>query len=103
MSRYRGAVAEPVVGPDIGGLHLDDLGTLEKRLAELADFAALRCGHSPLSAEPFEVSIRKHIEELEELLRECDAKIIFEHAVRDGTGQELQERIEAALGFGLEK
>ena len=40
------------------------------------------------------------IAELEALLREIDAKVIFEAAVGDGTGNDLQERVEAALGIG---
>lgn len=42
----------------------------------------------------------RRIAELEALLREIDAKIIFETAVMDGSGRDLQERIEAALGIG---
>ena len=38
------------------------------------------------------------IAELEALLREIDAKVIFETAVHDGN--DLQERVEAALGIG---
>lgn len=41
------------------------------------------------------------IAELEELLREIDAKIIWESAVRDGTGQELEARVERALGISV--
>lgn len=40
------------------------------------------------------------IAELESLLREIDAKVVFETAVADGTGNDLQRRIEAALGIG---
>jgi len=43
---------------------------------------------------------RLRIAELEALLREVDAKVIFESCVMDGTGNDLQERIEAALGIG---
>ncbi len=41
------------------------------------------------------------IAELEALLREIDAKVIFEAAVSDGTGPDLQERVEATLRIGL--
>lgn len=43
---------------------------------------------------------RDHVAELEALLREVDAKVVFETAVTDGTGNDLQQRIEQALGFG---
>lgn len=45
-----------------------------------------------------EVAI-KRIAELEALLREVDAKIVFETSVIDGTGNDLQRRVEAALGI----
>jgi hypothetical protein len=35
---------------------------------------------------------------LEALLREVDANVVFETAIHDGTGRDLQERIEQALG-----
>lgn len=42
------------------------------------------------------------IAELESLLREIDRKVIFETSVMDGTGTDLQERIEAALRSGVQ-
>lgn len=37
---------------------------------------------------------------LEDVLREIDRKVIFETSVRDGSGSDLQERIEDVLGIG---
>jgi len=39
----------------------------------------------------------ERIAELEALLREIDAKVVFESAVMDGTGSDLQDRVERAL------
>jgi len=50
-------------------------------------------------AEP----LRQRIADLEALLREIDKKIVFETAVMDGTGRDLQERVEAALRIGRGK
>ena len=44
--------------------------------------------------------LRKRIVEIEGLLREIDKKVVFETSVLDGSGPDLQERIEATLGIG---
>jgi len=45
----------------------------------------------------------KRIADLEALLRDIDRKIVFETAIMDGTGRDLQERVEAALRIGRGK
>lgn len=46
------------------------------------------------------VKAQARIAELESLLRVINAKVIFENAVPDGSGADLQERVEQALGIG---
>lgn len=50
----------------------------------------------------FIVSSVNRAAKLEALLREIDAKIVFETAVSDGTGNDLQRRVEVALGIRTE-
>lgn len=43
---------------------------------------------------------QEHIKELEALLREIDNKVVYGAVIHDGTADDLQQRVEAALGFG---
>lgn len=74
-----------VVGPD---------GWREQDETQRAEIARLRADA--------EISV-KRIAELEALLREIDAKVVFEAAVADGTGNDLQRRVEAALVIRTER
>jgi hypothetical protein len=78
---------------------------------ESYDLAEQVCAEWPLSGEQRDFSRlayqvirhRDRIAELEALLREIDKKVVFETAVMDGSGRDLQERVEAALGIGRVK
>jgi hypothetical protein len=57
------------------------------------------CGNRPHIVAPWVTKAADRIAALEALLREIDNKIVFETSVVDGTGNDLQQRVEAALGI----
>lgn len=47
---------------------LEGPGTLDARAKAMSAFAVEHCGHNPMAAKPYEVTIREHIESLESQL-----------------------------------
>lgn len=58
---------------------------------------AMNCQH----CHPYQLPTdRARIAELVALLREIDNKVVYGAVIHDGTADDLQRRVEAALGFG---
>lgn len=60
----------------------------------------MRGGQGCRPATIVELEMLDRIRALEALLREIDGKVVFETAVMDESGPDLQERVEKALGIG---